>query len=195
MRFSGFNTTSVSCAELFRCYSSNFQHRFTTNPFYCSSKDFTYKEPNVGYTSFIHIPSVTEPLFEMMNPTSKRLVMSSSIGRDVAIRLGYTVINKITYVFSIPFISSIPYVLIWAHCNQSHSDLINTLVTPLNSEYSSLMSAGWFEMATFFMFPNPRNTGVCSLLLDDTRKSVSFTQNRNGVDTCRLSYGYKSVFL
>lgn len=67
---------------------------------------------NQGYTSSVHIPSLTEPLYEMINPSlGKLLMVYSNINREIAIELGYSTTNKVTYVFSAPFSSTVPYVL------------------------------------------------------------------------------------
>lgn len=173
----------VSCTVVSRCNNINLQHRFTTDLFFCKSGRLQMEFPNVGYTSSIHIPSLTEPLYEMMNPSTGRLLTASSASTDVAVELGYSITNKVTYVFSVPFSSTVPYVLIWNHCIRNHLPPINTLITPLNDEYNYLMSYDWIEMATFYMFPSQSGSGICSLSRDD--KSVSHTPSQNFYASCR----------
>lgn len=156
------------------------------------------ENPIRGYTSSIHIPSLTEPLYEMMNPYSGRLLMAySNTIRDAAIRSFYNITNKVTYVFTVPFSSTVPYVLIWNYCKRIRPNDINSVLAPLNSsEYDILISSGWIEMASFYMFPNRSDSGFCSLY-NGNNSVTSYVPSRSGIDSCNRnkSFLYRSMFV
>lgn len=152
-----------------RCFSFLKHHRFTTDPNNCTLGGLSLESSNIGYTSSSYIPSLTEPLYEMMNPVSKSLMMAySSTGKNAAMASGYTTTNRVTYVFSQQYGASVPYVLLWNSAKPSDS-----LISPQNSpEANSLVSGGWQVTGNFYMFPSQTGAGVCGIV--SSNKSVSY---------------------
>lgn len=162
--FSDSNTTYIPCAPVSRCFSGTGLHRFTTDPYNCVSGGLVMENLNIGVAPSIHIPLLTESLYEMIETGFENVLMAyNTTGRNIAIGYGY-VTNRVIRVIKVQHNATVPYFLLW--------DIkvpIDSVVTPLNEEYNNLKSVFWDTAAAdFYMFPPKPRAGSCDLFQSTT---------------------------
>lgn len=122
---------------------------------------------NIGVASSIHIPSLTESLYEMIDPISGRVLMAyNNSGRKMAITFGYSTTNWVIHVFATQLSTTVPYALLWSNGQSIHS-----MIIPFNNgEYNHLIKFSEWETAAanFYMFPSHPTVASCDLFTSNT---------------------------
>lgn len=133
----------------------------------------TIENAALGYTSSQYLSGLTEVLYEIQNPsTGKTITTFNSTGRSIVSGHGYTNVLRTVYALTVSFPASAPFFLLWNSVNPTDS-----LISPLNSEYTSLTGAGWVVAASFYMFSDQGPNGRCYLFQSIYVGNITFEVN------------------